>query len=275
MGDYDKWVTILTRERGRVGAFVRGARRPKSQVIAAGSAMVYGTFTAYEGRDSISITGCDISEHFSQIKNNIELVWYASYFLEVADYYARQEMDESERLRLLYRSLLALGEESFTPQHVKMVYEYRTMVINGDAPNVFECMNCGRMPGREAANVSYAHRRPEKRSATWPYDTSEASQDTEKLARDMAADSRDTVSLTHFSMNHRGTLCSECAAELGGEVLSPSVLFAMQHMTTAPIEKLYSFVLKEGAFSEISSIILRYRHRYMDHTFNSERFLEN
>ncbi len=228
VGDYDKWVTILTRERGRVGAFVRGARRPKSQVIAAGSAMVYGTFTAYEGRDSISITGCDISEHFSHIKNNIELVWYASYFLEVADYYARQEMDESERLRLLYRSLLALGEESFSPQHVKMVYEYRTMVINGDAPNVFECMNCGRIP-----------------------------------------------SLTHFSMNHRGTLCSECAAELGGEVLSPSVLYAMQHMTTAPIEKLYSFVLKDGAFSEISSIILRYRHRYMDHTFNSERFLEN
>ncbi len=261
VGDYDKWVTVLTRERGRVGAFVRGARRPKSQVVAAGSPMVYGTFTAYEGRDSISITGCDISEHFSQIKNNIDLVWYASYFLEVADYYARQEMDESERLRLLYRSLLALGEESFSPQHVKMVYEYRTMVINGDAPNVFECMNCGFMPGRESADVSYAHRRPEKRSATWPYDTSAASQDTEKLS--------------HFSMNHRGTLCSDCAAELGGEVLSPSVLYAMQHMTTSPIEKLYSFVLKEGAFSEISSIILRYRHRYMDHTFNSERFLEN
>ncbi|MCR5097792.1 MAG: DNA repair protein RecO [Lachnospiraceae bacterium] len=227
VGDYDKWVTILTRERGRVGAFVRGARRPKSQVIAAGSAMVYGAFTAYEGRDSVSITGCDISEHFSQIKNDIDLVWYASYFLEVADYYAREGLDESERLRLLYRSLLALGEESFTPEHVKMVYEYRTMVINGEAPNVFECMNCG------------------------------------------------NKELTHFSMNHRGTICSECAKELGGEVLTPAVLFAMQHMSTAAIEKLYSFVLKEGAFEELKSIILRYRHRYMDHTFNSERFLDN
>ncbi len=232
VGDYDKWVTILTRERGRVGAFVRGARRPKSQVIAAGSAMVYGTFTAYEGRDSISITGCDISEHFSQIKNNIDLVWYASYFLEVADYYARQEMDESERLRLLYRSLLALGEESFSPQHVKMVYEYRTMVINGDAPNVFECMNCGKA-GDDPTAVPW-----------------------------------------HFSMNHRGVICSECAKEEGGEELSASTLHAMQHMASAPVEKLFSFILKEPAFSELTSIILRYRHRYMEHTYNSERFLE-
>ena len=235
VGDYDKWVTILTRERGRVGAFLRGARRPKSTLVASGSPMVYGIFTAYEGRDSISITGGDISEHFSQIKNDIDLVWYASYFLEVADFYSREYVDESERLRLLYRSLLALGEEGFTPAHVRMVYEYRTMVINGDAPNVFECM----------APDCHSKR------------------------------SEESLQLTHFSMNHRGTLCAECAKELGGEPLSPSVLYAMQHMSTATIEKLYTFTLKEAAFLELTSIILRYRHRYMDHTFNSERFLDN
>ncbi len=229
VGDYDKWVTILTKERGRIGAFVRGARRPKSQVIAAGSAMVYGNFHAYEGRDSISITGCDITNHFSNVKNNIDIIWYATYFLEVADYYANEGMDERERLRLLYRSLLALTEEAFSPAHVRMVYEFRTMVINGDAPNVFECMKCGKTD----------------------------------------------VPLTHFSMNHRGSLCADCAAEEGGESVSPSTLHAMQHISMASIEKLFTFVLKEPAFEELLSIILRYRHRYMDHTFNSERFLDN
>ena len=230
VGDYDKWVTILTRERGRVGAFVRGVRRPKSQVLAAGSAMVYGTFFAYEGRDSISITGCDITEHFSEIKNNIDLVWYASYFLEVADYYGREGLDERERLRLLYRSIKALAEESFSAAHVRMVYEYRTMVINGDAPNTFSCMNCG---------------------------------------------NDDPAKLLFFSMNHRGTICTDCAGEEGGERISPSVLHAMQHISVAPIEKLFTFVLGGDAFSQLTSIILRYRHRYMDHSFNSERFLDN
>ena len=234
VGDYDKWVTILTRERGRVGAFLRGARRPKAMLTAAGP-MVYGTFSAYEGRDSVNITGCEISEHFSEIKNNIDLVWYASYFLEVADHYSREYVDESERLRLLYRSILALSEEQFTPAHVRMVYEYRTMVINGDAPNVFECMNpnCHSKRSEESLQPSY------------------------------------------FSMNHRGTICPECAKELGGEPLSPSVLYAMRHMSSSSIEKLFTFVLKDAAFDELTSIILRYRHRYMDHTFNSERFLDN
>ncbi len=229
VGDYDRWVTILTKERGRIGAFVRGARRPRSQALAAGSAMVYGTFNAYEGRDSISITGCDIKEHFSSVKNNIDLVWYATYFLEVADYYSREGMDEKERLRLLYRSLLALDEDTFTPEHVRMVYEFKTMVINGDAPNVFECMSCGRPDGE----------------------------------------------LSFFSMNHRGTICGDCAKDEGGEPVSVSVVHAMQHMSVAPIEKLFSFVLKDAALAEIQSIIIRYRHRYMEHSFNSERFLGN
>ncbi len=239
VGDYDKWVTILTRERGRVGAFVRGARRPKSRVVAAGNPMVYGTFTAYEGRDSISITGCDISEFFSHIKNDIDLVWYATYFMEVADFYGREHIDESERLRLLYRSLLALGEEEFSPAFVRMVYEFRTMVINGDAPNVFECMNCGK---REF----------------W----TDGGEDEKPLA-------------PYFSMNHRGLLCENCAKELGGEELSQAVLYAMYHMSVASIEKLFTFVLKDASLDKLCSIILRYRHRYMDHTFNSERFLDN
>ena len=232
VGDYDKWVTVLTKERGRVGAFVRGARRPKSQVLSAGSPMVYGTFSAYEGRDSISITGCDISEHFSSVKKNIDIVWYATYFLEVADYFSREGMDERERLRLLYRSLLALTQECFTPGFVKLIYDLKTMVINGDAPNVMQCVGCGR-------------------------------------------GEREGARLLHFSMDHRGAICEDCVGKYGGEKLTQSVLFAMQQVTVLPIEKLFSFVLKDRAQDELESIVKMYKNRYVDHTFNSERFLDN
>lgn len=143
IGDYDKRITILTRERGKITAFARGARRSNSQILAASNPFVFGEFEVYEGRSTYTMSRAEISNYFRELASDYETVCYGSYFVEMAEYYGQENADERERLKLLYQSLRALESHKFSSQLIRNIYEFKTMVINGEYPNVFSCFCCG------------------------------------------------------------------------------------------------------------------------------------
>ncbi|MDO4788388.1 MAG: DNA repair protein RecO [Johnsonella sp.] len=132
IGEYDKRITVLTRERGKLFAFVRGARRQGSPLLACTLPFAYGKFKFYEGRNSFSLHSAKMERFFEEISQDIQKACYGSYFLEFTDYYAREFLREQDMLKLLYISLLALSRPSIPMRLTRRIFELRMMVINGE-----------------------------------------------------------------------------------------------------------------------------------------------
>ncbi len=136
IGDYDRRVVLLTRERGKISAFARGARRPNSRLLAATNPFSFGIFKMYAGRSSYNIVDASISNYFEGLREDYESAYYGMYFLEVMDYYTRENSDEKEMLKLLYQSLRALMHEGLSNVLVRYIFEMKAMVINGEFPGM-------------------------------------------------------------------------------------------------------------------------------------------
>jgi len=138
MGEYDRRIVLLTKERGKISAFVKGARRQNSRFVASTNLFCFGTFRLYEGRTSYSLQDAEISNYFEDLRNDFEGAYYGMYFLEIADYYCRENNDEKEMLKLLYQSLRALLSSSIPHKLTRCIFEIKAVAVNGEFPGVPE-----------------------------------------------------------------------------------------------------------------------------------------
>lgn len=136
IGEYDRRVVILTKERGKVSAFAKGARKPNSSLVASTSPFSFGEFRVYAGKSSYTIMDADISNYFEGFREDFDGACYGMYFLDVMDYYTRENNDEKAMLKLLYQSLRALQLPSLGKELVRCIFELKALVLDGEFPGL-------------------------------------------------------------------------------------------------------------------------------------------
>ncbi len=143
IGEYDKRIVILTKEKGKLSAFAKGARRQNSSLMGACNPFSFGEFVLYEGRSSYNVMQASISNYFMELSTDLEGAYYGFYFMEFAEYYTKEYNDERQMLKLLYQTLRALSSGKIKRELVRYIFELKALVINGEYPEVFRCVNCG------------------------------------------------------------------------------------------------------------------------------------
>lgn len=142
IGENDKRISLLTKEKGKISAFVRGARRPGNHLMAASDSFAFGTFYLYPGKDAYTLASAEITNYFRELATDVVKTYSAYYFLELAQYYSVENQDGSRMLNLIYTAFRALLNDRIDDRLVRYVFELKMLVLNGEYPNFFECMEC-------------------------------------------------------------------------------------------------------------------------------------
>ncbi len=137
IGEYDRRIVILTKERGKVSAFVRSARKPGNRFMAATNPFCFGEFKLYPGKNAYTLQDIHIDNFFEELRNDFAGAYYGIYFMEIADYYGRENNDDKELLKLLYQSLRALIHSAYDNRLVRIIFEIKAIAVNGEFPGLF------------------------------------------------------------------------------------------------------------------------------------------
>ncbi|MBR2020398.1 MAG: DNA repair protein RecO [Clostridia bacterium] len=216
MANHDRYLSVLTAERGRITVLSKGSHSLKGAQTAVSQLYTYGNFEFYR-RGSFYILKSGSPIHpFYALSMDIDRLNLAAYLCDVTYELTDEGEEAGDMLRLLLNSLYAVSGDRYPQETVKAAFEMRAAVLSGYAPDLSGCTFCGSL---EAESL-------------------------------------------YLDVMNGALVCSEClhkrARSNDGHgvyddireadilaPLSPASCAALRYVSEAPIERIFSFELKD------------------------------
>ena len=142
MSDYDKMVTILT-PSGKTGCAARGARKPKSMLMAATQFLCFGEYMLYRGVNSYNINSCDTIEIFYNIRTDLDKLKYATHITKIINDVTDENQNTYKILQLFLNTLYMISETNENLDFIVSVFKIRLACLLGFMPIINKCTSCG------------------------------------------------------------------------------------------------------------------------------------
>lgn len=147
VGELDRLVTVLTRDRGLVRAFASGARSVKGKKQAATQLLSYGNFYFAKGKSAYRITEAECLDVFFGLRDDLVKLTLAQYFCELCGAVVPEQDDAGSFLRIMLNCLKFLETDRLPPQQLKAVAELSLLTLAGYMPDTDGCYDCSREEG--------------------------------------------------------------------------------------------------------------------------------
>ncbi|HEY8420477.1 MAG TPA: DNA repair protein RecO [Thermoclostridium sp.] len=142
VGEYDKILTVVTEDLGKISVSARGVRRGGNRYSAGTQVFSYCDWVLYKGKNTYILNSCDIIDSFYEIRQDMTLLAHAAQMLQLVHDTTFENHPAKDQLTVFIYALKALLNKR-TPSLVFRVFALKTVQIIGFEPFVSGCCLCG------------------------------------------------------------------------------------------------------------------------------------
>ena len=142
MSDFDKILTILTPNMGKIECMAKGARRPKSLLMAGTQFLCFGDYLLYKGSENYSMNSCETIELFYNIRIDLDKLKYAAYITKIINDVTTENQNNYKVLQLFLNTLYVISNTDKDLELVTSIFRIRLLSIIGYRPEIRECKIC-------------------------------------------------------------------------------------------------------------------------------------
>ena len=143
MGDFDKMLTILTPNVGKISCVAKGARRPRSALLAGTQLFCFGNYMMFKGTNTYHINSCEPIEIFYNLRNDLDKLTYAMHINQIIQDVTTENQNCFYILQLYLNTLYIIAQTDKNLDFILSVFKFRLLNILGFKPRLEKCVNCG------------------------------------------------------------------------------------------------------------------------------------
>ena len=135
---------------GKISCVAKGARRPKSALLAGTQMFCFAEYLMYKGTNTYHINSVEPIEVFYNIRTDLDKLKYAVHINKIIQDVTHENQNCFSILQLLLNTLYVISETDKNLDLVLSIFKMRLASIIGFRPKIEECINCD-----EKENLQY------------------------------------------------------------------------------------------------------------------------
>jgi DNA repair protein RecO (recombination protein O) len=136
----DRLIVIFTRDRGKLSAIAKSARKPRSKLRGGTEAFVRANFEFAEGKTLSIVRHAEVISAGLKLRDDWKLLQLAGHISEIAKKLSEEHVPDEEFYELIANAIEKVGEGDI---EAVQIFKAKTLEHMGIFPEIGRCMKCG------------------------------------------------------------------------------------------------------------------------------------